>query len=92
MPVDEVLARHTSRELAEWAAYERYAGPIDRSYDREVLANIHEQLQYLNRLTGAAHFTDKKNKNNPAPEPERYPRPSELYQRASEKEDENGGA
>jgi hypothetical protein len=89
MPVDEVLARHTSRELAEWEAYERHAGPVDRSYDSEALANIHEQLQYMNRLLGAAHFTDKKNPNNPAPEPERYPRPNELHQRASEQGDDD---
>lgn len=74
-------------------AYERFAGPIDLSYDREVLAEIQEQLQYMNRLLGAAHFTDeKKNRQNPVPEPEHYPRPHELYQRASDKEDENGGA
>lgn len=89
MPVGEVLARHTSRQLAEWEAYERFAGPIDRSYDREALAGIHEQLQYMNRLLGAAHFTDKKNPNNPVPEPEHYPRPHELYKRASESEGDN---
>lgn len=89
MPVREVLARHTSRELAEWAAYERFAGPIDPGYEREALAAIHEQLQYMNRLLGAAHFTDKKNPNNPAPEPEHYPRPRELFERASEKGDDN---
>ncbi|MGW6790063.1 hypothetical protein [Streptomyces chartreusis] len=90
MPVSEVLDRHTSREIAEWQAYERYAGPIDRGYDREVLAAIHEQLQMMNRLIGAAHFTDpKKNKENPVPEPERYPRPHEMFQRASEKGADN---
>lgn len=68
MPVREVLARHTSREIAEWMAYEQYAGPIDRGYDREALAGIHEQLQYMNRLIGAAHFTDSKHPNNPVPD------------------------
>jgi hypothetical protein len=80
MPVREVLARHTSREIAEWMAYEQYAGPIDRGYDREALAGIHEQLQYMNRLIGAAHFTDSKHPNNPVPEPQHYPRPNELYE------------
>ncbi|SOE25604.1 hypothetical protein [Streptomyces sp. OK228] len=84
-----MLARHTSRELAEWAAYERYAGPIDRSYDQEALAAIHEQLQAMNHLLGAAHFTDKQNTTNPVSEPERYPRSHELYQRASEQGDDN---
>lgn len=76
-------------DLAEWAAYERYAGPIDASYDREVLAAMHEQLQMMNRLLGAAHFTDEKHSDNPVPEPKRYPRPYELHQRASETEGEN---
>jgi hypothetical protein len=86
----QVRARYTSLEIAEWLAYERFAGPVDRSYDREALAAIHEQLQIMNRLLGAAHFTDeKKNKQNPVPEPERYPRPHELYQRAPGREADN---
>lgn len=74
-----MLERTDSRELAEWAAYERYAGPIDDAYLAGVLAALHEQVQTLNRMTGAAHFTDKKHTKNPAPEPKHYPRPHELY-------------
>ncbi|WP_055563600.1 hypothetical protein [Streptomyces atriruber] len=81
MTVRELLERIDSRELAEWAAYERYAGPVDDSYLAGVLAALHEQVQTLNRMTGAAHFTDKKHKKNPAPEPSHYPRPHELYER-----------
>jgi hypothetical protein len=33
-----MLAIHTSRELAEWEAYERFAGPIDDSWRDEQLA------------------------------------------------------
>lgn len=31
MPVGELLARTSSRELSEWAAYERIAGPLGSS-------------------------------------------------------------
>lgn len=82
-------ARYTSRDIAEFMAYERFAGPIDESYERDVLAGIHEQLQYMNRLLGAAHFTDRKNPNNPVPEPQHYPRAYELYEYASEKGADN---
>lgn len=43
------------------------------------MAATHEQLQRLNRLQGAAHFTDRKHKKNPVPEPKRYPRPHEVF-------------
>ncbi len=83
------MRRYTSRQIAEWLAYERFAGPIDRSYDRDVLAAMHEQLQYLCRLIGAAHFTDRKHPNNPVPEPQHYPRAHELYQPAGDAEADN---
>ncbi len=43
------------------------------------MAATHEQLQRLNRLLGAAHFTDRKHKKNPVPEPKHYPRPYEIF-------------
>lgn len=91
MTVRELLARIDSRELAEWAAYERYAGPVDDSYLAGALAALHEQIQTLNRMTGAAHFTDKKHTKNPAPEPKHYPRPHELHKRddSSDEEDDD---
>lgn len=55
----------------------------------EVLAGLHEQLQFLNRLQGAAHFTDKKHRKNPAKEPKHYPRPHEVYRRDSSDDDED---
>lgn len=69
----------TSIELSEWEAYERYAGPIGPSWEAEVLAGIHEQLQRLNRIQGAAHFTDRKHKKNPVPEPKHFDRPHEIF-------------
>lgn len=89
MTVRELLERIDSRELAEWAAYERVAGPVNDAYLAEVLAALHEQVQTLNRMTGAAHFTDKKHTKNPAPEPRHYPRPHELYESSEEEDDNN---
>lgn len=77
--MEELLERITSRELTEWEAYERFAGPIGSGWQDEVMAGIHEQLQRLNRIQGAAHFTDKKHRKNPVPEPKDYPRPYEIY-------------
>lgn len=69
----------TSLELSEWEAYERYAGPLGDSYQAELQAATHEQIQRTNRVLGAAHFTDRKNKKNPVPEVKPYPRPHEIY-------------
>lgn len=74
MTVGELLERTTARELSEWEAYERAVGPLGSLYHDDVLAAIQEQLQVLNRLTGA-QFED-----NPAPVPKSYPRPSEVLE------------
>jgi hypothetical protein len=74
-----MLGQITSRQLTEWAAYEKVSGPLDRRYDQEALANIQEQLQYANYLLGAAHFTDKDNPDNPVPEPVRFARPEDAF-------------
>lgn len=75
MTVAELLARTSSRELSEWAAYERHAGPLGSSWRDEALAAIHEELQKLQYLIGAVNT--EKNKENPVPEPKRYPRPND---------------
>lgn len=74
--VDGMLSEISSRQVAEWMAYERVEGPLDGSLRDDVLAGIHEQLQLIARLTGAQF------KQNPAPEPEHVPRPHELYELA----------
>ncbi|MFJ4828390.1 hypothetical protein ACIP79_00390 [Streptomyces sp. NPDC088747] len=89
MTVRELLARIDSHELAEWAAYERFAGPVGNQWRDEVFASLHEQGQALNRMTGAAHFTDKKHRKNPAPEPKHYPRPHEVHKRSANEEAES---
>lgn len=74
MSVRELLATHTSQELAEWRAFEAVYGFGDEHL-HEVLAGIHEQLQLTNHLLGAAHFTpENEPEENPVPAPERYPR------------------
>jgi hypothetical protein len=39
------------------------------------MAQLHELAQQQMRLLGAAHFTDKKHRKNPVPEPKKVPRP-----------------
>lgn len=79
--------RMDSRELSEWQAYERAVGPIGRQYADDMLASIHEQLQFLSYLTGAQYG------ENPAPEPQRVPRPNEIFvEPAEESSNEEGFA
>jgi hypothetical protein len=62
-------------------AYEREDGPIGSRWQDEATAATHEQLQRLNHLLGAAHFTDRKHKKNPVPSPKKYPRPYEMFEK-----------
>ena len=55
----EVLEKHTSRELEEWMAYERVVGPVDSSWDQEVLAQIHELIQFQLDVTLRANGVKK---------------------------------
>lgn len=40
MPVRELLARTSSRELSEWMAYEKITGPLDDRLRRDISAGI----------------------------------------------------
>jgi L-ascorbate metabolism protein UlaG (beta-lactamase superfamily) len=40
MPVAELLARMSSRELTEWMAYERVTGPLDANQRTDISASI----------------------------------------------------
>lgn len=72
----EVLARISSADLAEWVAFEQAHGPVDSTYERIMLNEIHYQLQTTNYLLGAAHFTNaEEDIENPIPSPERLPLP-----------------
>lgn len=77
----------TSSELAEWMAYERTVGPLDGSWQAETLSTIQELVQYQNHILGAAHFTNKKNKKNPVPEPKRWWRPWEMWKYRNEEDE-----
>jgi hypothetical protein len=83
MSVRELLASHTSHELAEWEAYDRTYG---FGYEKlhEVLASIHEQLQLTNHLLGQAHFAGEDGDENPIPAPTPYPRGGELPEESDE--------
>lgn len=63
----------SSRELTEWEAYERHAGPLGSFWFAETLASIHEQLQMSNYMFSKAKFKQPGNK------PEEYPRPEESF-------------
>lgn len=69
-----MLERMSSRELSEWQAYEKATGPL-RGYDEDMLAAIHEQLQILNHVTGAANAGD----DNPIPAPTKVLRPHQVF-------------
>lgn len=69
MTVEEMLYRVSSRELSEWMAYEQAFGPIGPRYDSELLAGIHEQMQFANKMTGGEEY----------PEPRKVPRPTEFF-------------
>lgn len=50
------------------------------------MAQIHELGQQQLRLLGAAHFTDRKHRKNPVPEPKKVPRPWVIH---DEEEDQD---
>lgn len=77
-----------SYELAEWKAYERFAGPLDDMWRDEVLAGLHEQLQQLNYLFSQANFTDKSHKKGPVAKPEQYVRPGQIHDAVKKKAQE----
>lgn len=76
-----MLHRMSAREVSEWIAYEKATGPL-RGYDEDLLAAVHEQLQLLNHLTGAANAGD----DNPIPAPTKVRRPHEIFLPTEEEE------
>jgi len=77
MPVSELLARTTSRELARWQAYERAQGRLAGGYRDEVLAEICDRLGELTHLMLVVHSDARKRNEIPDPVPIR--RPGDLY-------------
>lgn len=67
------MERLSARQFAEWMSYERAFGPIDGSYSKELMAELHELIQVNNLLTGAS--LTKKGRKNPAGKFRRVPRP-----------------
>jgi len=87
--VDRMMASMTAREYKEWEAYERAFGPLDREYDREMLAQLHELIQINNILTGAS--LTKKGKKNPAGKFRKAQRAHEIYFPSDEEEEADEG-
>jgi hypothetical protein len=81
MTVRDLLARTTSRELAEWVAYEHHAGPLGPAWRDDTAAATLEALQYIQHLLGAGLFSDRTHPN-PVPAPSRVPRPAEAAEAA----------
>lgn len=91
MPVRELLATHTSQELAEWQAFELLNG-FEDVWTAEALADIQQQLQVITYLTGA-QFCDEDDddgSSNPVPRPQRYPRRGDRRARFSFELDDMG--
>lgn len=79
MSVRELLATHTSYELSEWRAFDLVYG-LPESQVADVLADIHEQLQLMNHMFGAANFTpESKPEENPVSPPESYKTRKQRY-------------
>lgn len=86
MTVGHLLNTISSRELTEWVAYESEYGQLgDSVYDRELLRQIHVQIQALTHFTGA--INTGKGESNPVPEPKMLPLPNE-WKKIEDDEDE----
>lgn len=73
MPVGEMLRRMSSYEVTEWRAYELATGPLGREYSDDMLAAIHEQMQFANKMAGEQF------EENPAPAIKHVRRPKEVF-------------
>lgn len=82
MPVGELLQRTTSRELTEWAAYEKEQGALGPTYERELLRQIHYQQQMFLFQWGASKV--EQGKQSPFPEPILLPGPTEFDEEEEE--------
>lgn len=79
MSVRELLATHTSYELAEWRAFDLMYGLGDDEWTKMCLADIRREVAATNHLLGAAHFTEENDPDsNPVPSPESFPLPNKM--------------
>lgn len=77
--VRELLVRVDSRELAEWQAFERVHGPIDGSWNAQLMVEMLYQLQLAN-----AYFIQANSKDADDIAPDRFPLPWEFQERVQE--------
>lgn len=87
MPVGVLLNNVTSREISEWAAYEKISGPLGDHYADDMLACIQEQLQYSNRFLAALVSTWGADPTK-IPPPDRMRRPNEIFEDRPAPEDD----
>lgn len=85
--VDRMMSSITALEYKEWEAYERATGPLDSSFEREMLCELHELIQLNNILTGAS--LTKRGKKNPAGKFRKVIRPEQLYSPPVDEDDED---
>lgn len=78
-----MLAECSSRQLAEWRAFERVDGFLGDDWNQEVAAGIHEQLQLIAYLMGAQMAGRRK--KNPVNKPSRFPRAAEMLKELRDK-------
>lgn len=76
-----MLASLTSREIAEWRAYELLNGPVGPSYEQNALASIHEMVQQLCRIMISVNSEEG---SSGVPDIIRYPRPDEFLRQTEE--------
>ncbi len=76
-----MLDQISARQLAEWMAYERVAGPLDDSWLAELVGQIHELFQHQNFMMGMKVY-----KNSKVPKPRHVPRPREMWGELAEPE------
>ena len=78
MPVGVMLKTMSSRELAQWAAYETVSGPLGEQYSDATLASLYDSSQLTNYLLGAIYASWTEG-TNPIPKPEMLKRPNQIF-------------
>lgn len=86
--VNRMMASMTALEYKEWEAYERATGPLDSSYEREILCEIHEVLQVGNLIAGRPQ---KRGGKNAAGKFRRVIRPEDMFRPFDEDAEDDEG-
>jgi hypothetical protein len=82
-----MLRSMSSRELAQWAAYEKVSGPLGPQYSETTLASLYDKGQVTNYLLGAIYASWVET-DNPISKPESIKRPTQVFADTPEEEAE----